>query len=654
MEDVELVFSNCKEYNGEDSEYYHLANDMLELFEKLMKKNFDDEPFDDEEEEEKKKKKGAHGGSCSPAHTPDLTSESSSEESSEEEGDNDDEDYESGKKQKKSKKSSQKKELKLPEQFQSRFFQHKMPFGVRPGMMPPHQMYPPGIPHPQMRPPHIPTEMMPYVPHHGYPPFGPQGAPLYPMHMRPPNEPPFLHLDAYQRYPYPPPNGIPFHSPPPSYRLPMGPPGHPMMHHRPSMAPPPSAIHMQVHPDAVEHRQDLRAQQQRHASGHPDTSSVPAERDADGQTRQISSPRVSSTVETPPSSGDERGQETDDNQAKENGDEKPAVVEGSSEDGRDNMETKSDNNEGELVSDRNKDDSQSLRDRLKQPSQQSGVVSRAPPGYRPAHPAAQMNRPAHPMSEQEYNYHQAMMARHYGGRPYPMGPQGYPEEYYMHWQAQRSPPMYPTHPQYAYSMEQQHAIMAERRRLAAIMEYRARQQAAAAAAGEFSPSLSDLTYSLTLPSLSLPASGSKESGIKDSKADGNSGEEIPDYHDSLTRYAMELASTENGEKAEEDKQPQSQEGNEGETDKRLNDNVDDEKKPQEDRTEKNGDKNRASSPPPQAKAQPYRPHPPQNKHSMHPPNGYPLPHGYPTYPHMYYPQQMPYYPRGESVPLLLL
>ena len=121
---------------------------------------------------------------------------------------------------------------------------------------------------------------------------------------------------------------------------------------------------------------------------------------------------------------------------------------------------------------------------------------------------------------------------------------------------------------------------------------------------------------------------------------------------------MELASTENGEKAGRNSSKQVQEENEGETDKRLNDGVaGGEKKPPEDKTEKNGDKNQASSPS-QAKPQPYRPHPPPNKHMMHPPNGYPPPpHGYPPYPpHMYYPQQMPYYPGGKftSFPLPFL
>ena len=268
---------------------------------------------------------------------------------------------------------------------------------------------------------------------------------------------------------------------------------------------------MPMHPDAPDYRRDMKAQQQRPTPVPPDSAAVPTEKDADGQTRQISSPRVSSTVETPPSSGDERVHDTDervhdtdDNRAKENGDKNPPDdSEESSEEAGDKTEssgsskkTKSDDGEPESnVKEKSSHDEEgtaSLRDHLKQPSEQPGVGMRPPMGHRPAHPtssaAPNMNRPPHPMSEQEYRYHRAMMAQHYGGgRPYPMGPPGYPDDYYMHWHTQRGPPMYPPHPQYPFSMEQQqHIIMAERRRMAAMMEYRARQQAAAsAAAGEF-------------------------------------------------------------------------------------------------------------------------------------------------------------------------
>ena len=245
-----------------------------------------------------------------------------------------------------------------------------------------------------------------------------------------------------------------------------------------------------MHPDAADYRKDPKAQLQRPTPTLPDSAApAPTEKDAEGQTRQISSPRVSSTVETPPSSGDERVHETDDNRTKENGNQEPADSEelseeggGKTDDGDSSKKAKSD--DGEPVSNTkeksSKDEGTSLRDHLKQPSEPPGVGSRPSMAHRPAYPAANMNRPPHPMSEQEYKYHQAMMARHYGGRPYPMGPQGYPDDYYMHWHTQRGPPMYPPHPQYALSMEQQqHMMMAERRRMAAMMEYRARQQATA-------------------------------------------------------------------------------------------------------------------------------------------------------------------------------
>ena len=79
--DINLIFDNCIEYNGEDSEYGELAKNVKEMFAQLMKKHLGD-GVEEEEASTKKKKKA---GSRSPSKTPELTSESSSEEESESE-----------------------------------------------------------------------------------------------------------------------------------------------------------------------------------------------------------------------------------------------------------------------------------------------------------------------------------------------------------------------------------------------------------------------------------------------------------------------------------------------------------------------------------------------------------------------------------------
>ena len=38
---MKLIFNNCIEYNGDESEYSELANQMLEEFEKLCKVHLD-------------------------------------------------------------------------------------------------------------------------------------------------------------------------------------------------------------------------------------------------------------------------------------------------------------------------------------------------------------------------------------------------------------------------------------------------------------------------------------------------------------------------------------------------------------------------------------------------------------------------------------
>lgn len=78
--DIELIYSNCIEYNGEDSEYSELSREMRTVFAGLQRVHFDGEPeVEDDDERSRKKKK--HDMSHSPS--PDITSESSVEEESE-------------------------------------------------------------------------------------------------------------------------------------------------------------------------------------------------------------------------------------------------------------------------------------------------------------------------------------------------------------------------------------------------------------------------------------------------------------------------------------------------------------------------------------------------------------------------------------------
>lgn len=74
---MELIFGNCVDYNGPDSEYAELAEDSKKTFHNLVKKHFSGE------EEAASKKRGRKRESRSPSacKTPELTSESSSEES---------------------------------------------------------------------------------------------------------------------------------------------------------------------------------------------------------------------------------------------------------------------------------------------------------------------------------------------------------------------------------------------------------------------------------------------------------------------------------------------------------------------------------------------------------------------------------------------
>ena len=75
--DIELIFGNCVDYNGSDSEYAELAEESKKSFHQLVKKHFSGE------EEVASKKRGRRRESRSPSacKTPELTSESSSEDS---------------------------------------------------------------------------------------------------------------------------------------------------------------------------------------------------------------------------------------------------------------------------------------------------------------------------------------------------------------------------------------------------------------------------------------------------------------------------------------------------------------------------------------------------------------------------------------------
>lgn len=85
--DIELVYDNCVDYNGEDSEYFELAEEMRNIFHNLIGVHFEGKS-PSEDKPEGKGKKGQHRESRSPSacKTPELTSESSSEEDSEDEG----------------------------------------------------------------------------------------------------------------------------------------------------------------------------------------------------------------------------------------------------------------------------------------------------------------------------------------------------------------------------------------------------------------------------------------------------------------------------------------------------------------------------------------------------------------------------------------
>jgi hypothetical protein len=86
MVDIELIFTNCCDYNGEESEYFDLAEEVRKLFHLLVGVHFEGKSLA-EDVSEGKAKKGQRRESRSPSvcKTPELTSESSSEEGSDEE-----------------------------------------------------------------------------------------------------------------------------------------------------------------------------------------------------------------------------------------------------------------------------------------------------------------------------------------------------------------------------------------------------------------------------------------------------------------------------------------------------------------------------------------------------------------------------------------
>ena len=81
---MDLIYSNCCDYNGEDSEYSELAEDVRKLFRALVKEHIDGVTPEDDNLDNKKRRK-RESRSPSECRTPEFSSESSSEEESEDE-----------------------------------------------------------------------------------------------------------------------------------------------------------------------------------------------------------------------------------------------------------------------------------------------------------------------------------------------------------------------------------------------------------------------------------------------------------------------------------------------------------------------------------------------------------------------------------------
>ena len=79
---MELIYHNCREYNGEESEYYELAEEMRRLFRALVREHIEGETPDDDSDDAKGKRRKRESRSASECLTPEFSSESSSEEES--------------------------------------------------------------------------------------------------------------------------------------------------------------------------------------------------------------------------------------------------------------------------------------------------------------------------------------------------------------------------------------------------------------------------------------------------------------------------------------------------------------------------------------------------------------------------------------------
>ena len=81
--DIQLIYENCIEYNGDENEYSELAKETTKTFQLLFKQHIEGEvPIDEEGTSGKSKRgrKGRESRSPSACKTPELTSESSSDE----------------------------------------------------------------------------------------------------------------------------------------------------------------------------------------------------------------------------------------------------------------------------------------------------------------------------------------------------------------------------------------------------------------------------------------------------------------------------------------------------------------------------------------------------------------------------------------------
>ncbi|CAI8034138.1 Cat eye syndrome critical region protein 2 homolog [Geodia barretti] len=206
--DVKLIFNNCIEYNGEDSEYSELANQMLVEFQKLCKVHLDGGGV--KAELEIKTKGSRSSRSPSVCKTPELTSESSSEEASDEDSD-DSYSEGTGKPKKKASGTGGLKPLLLTPKLSQQLPHSTAHLPPRPPhpyyhhqMMMQYRMRFDGAPPPHMAPP--PPEMMFRPPAYGRPP------PPYSQHPHMPR-PPDHHFPTY------PPNYPPHFPPSPYHHL---------------------------------------------------------------------------------------------------------------------------------------------------------------------------------------------------------------------------------------------------------------------------------------------------------------------------------------------------------------------------------------------------------------------------------------------------